>query len=75
MERLRDVLEQSGRATDKVTSIVKHTDARLLELQELMGPVQNASLSNAHKNLTAVERARPDHRGDERRRRGTRVRG
>ena len=56
MERLRDVLEQSGRATDKVTSIVKHTDARLLELQELMGPVQERaqSLSNAHKNLTAV---------------------
>ena len=42
--------------TDKVTSIVKHTDARLLELQELMGPVQERaqSLSNAHKNLTAV---------------------
>ena len=56
MERLRDVLEQSRRATDKVTSIVKHTDARLLELQELMGPVQERaqSLSNAHKNLTAV---------------------
>ena len=56
MERLRDVLEQSRRATDKVTSIVKHTDAQLLELQELMGPVQERaqSLSNAHKNLTAV---------------------
>ena len=56
MERLRDVLEQSRRATDKVTSIVKHTDARLLELQELMGPVQERaqSLSHAHKNLTAV---------------------
>lgn len=56
MERLRDVLEQSRRATDKVTSIVEHTDAQLLELQELMGPVQERaqSLSHAHKNLTAV---------------------
>ena len=56
MERLRDVLEKSQRATDKVTSIVRHTDAQLLELQGLMGPVQERaqSLSNAHKNLTTV---------------------
>ena len=56
MERLRDVLEKSQRATDKVTSIVKHTDAQLLELQVLMGPVREraASLSVAHKSLTAV---------------------
>jgi hypothetical protein len=54
--RLRRILAQTDRATDRVSSIVQRTDAELAELSGLMGPIEARTqrLSNAHKNLTAV---------------------
>ena len=54
--RLRRILSQTDRATDRISSIVQRTDAELAELSGLMGPIEARTqrLSNAHKNLTAV---------------------
>ena len=56
-KRLRAILDDNQRATDRIRDVVAETDGELRSLHDVMAPVQarTALLSNASANLATVE--------------------